>query len=132
MPTTTRHAPFAIERPLPGRLAEVLDYWRSLLRGEATIPFTDDVDWTRVRALCPDVFLLGVFEKPERFRFIDEVDLPSPLEFLRAQADAATEGMAPTVYQHTPKASARGYARLLLPCWGEGKVSALIGAVEYA
>jgi len=151
MTMTTRAAtPFAIERPLPTRLGAVLDYWRSLLRGEAQIPFSDDVDWTRLEALCPDVFLLGVFDKPERFRldmaatphapsaageiagrFIDEVELPSPLEFLRAQADAAVESMAPTIYQHRPRGGGPAYARVLLPAWGAGKVNLLIGAVEF-
>ena len=146
----TRHAaPFAIERPLPTRLGAVLDYWRGLLRGEATIPFSDDVDITKVEALCADVFLLGVFAKPERFRldlahtphapgvegqllgrFIDEVELPTPLEFLRAQADAAVESVGPTLYEHSPGGGEHPYARLLLPAWGEGKVSLLIGALE--
>ena len=147
----TRHAPpFAIERPLPARLGAVLDYWRGLLRGEATVPFADDVDVTKVEALCADVFLLGVFEKPERFRlelartphastvesqllgrFIDEVELPTPLEFLRAQADAAVESVGPTLYEHSPAGGGRPYARLLAPTWGEGQVKLLIGAVEF-
>lgn len=142
MPST----PFAIETPLGPRLAAVLDYWRGLLRGEATMPFADDLDMTRVSALVDDVFVLGVFERPERFRldlahlrgaaageglqgrFIDELELPTPFEFLRAQADAAVESQAPTVHR---QGGERAYARLLVPLWGEGQVRLLLGAVEW-
>jgi hypothetical protein len=139
--------PFAINAPLGPRLAAVMDYWRGLLRGEATIPFADDIDMTRVRALTDDLFVLGVFEKPERFRldlahlpgapkieaslqgrFIDEIDLPTPFEFLRAQADAAVESLAPTLHR---QGGERAYARLLAPAWGEGQVRLLLGAVEW-
>jgi hypothetical protein len=142
--------PFAIEAPLGPRLETLLDYWRGLLRGEAAMPFADDVDMTKVKALCSDVFVLGVFERPERFRldlahtpfapeieaalvgrFIDEIDLQTPLEFLRAQADATVESLAPTLYRHQPSASEQPYARLLLPAWGEGQVKLLLAGVEW-
>ncbi len=142
--------PFAIDRPPPPRLAALLDYWRDLLRGEAETPFADDVDMVKAKALVSDLFILGVFEKPERFRvelavtpsapaiqadllnrFIDDIDLPTPLEFLRAQADATVESLAPTLYDHRPKGGERGYARLLLPFWGEGQVKLLLGALEW-
>jgi len=142
-----RSAPFAITGPLGPRLDRLMDYWRSLLRGEATMPFADDLDMQRVNACCSDSFVLGVFEKPERFRldlastpfapaveatlqgrFIDEIDLPTPLEFLRSQADATVEGGSPTLYEHS---GGRSYARLLLPAWGEGQVKLLLGGVEW-
>jgi hypothetical protein len=142
--------PFAITRPLTSRLQSVLDEWRSLLRGGAEIPFADDVVAPKLEAVCPDIFVLGVFEKPRRFRldlartpdapnvdhallgrFIDEVDLPAPMEFLRAQTEATVESMQPTFYEHAPHGAAPGYGRLLLPAWGEGKVSLVIGAVEF-
>ena len=147
----TRHvSPFPIEGPLSPSLDRALDYWRNLLRGGATVPFADDVDMGRVQELCGEVFVLGVFQKPERFRlelartphapaverelqdrFIDDVDLPTPLEFLRSQAAATTESMAPTFYEHRPRAAERGYGRLLLPFWGGGQVSLVLGAVEF-
>jgi len=145
-----RHDPFAIDAPLGPRLEALLDYWRDLRRGQASVPFADDLDMLEVEGLCSDVFVLGVFEKPERFRldlirtpnaaaieetlgdrFIDEIDLPTPLEFLRAQADATVESRAPTVYRHAPSGAGRGYARLLLPAWGEGQIKLLLGAVEW-
>lgn len=145
--TTT---PFAVEAPLSPRLDDLLEYWRGLRRGDAAMPFADDLDMVTAKAMCSDVFVLGVFERPERFRldlahtpnaetvetgltgrFIDEIDLPTPLEFLRAQADATVEGMAPTIYSHRPTIAERPYARLLLPAWGEGQIKLLLGAVEW-
>ena len=142
-----RHAPFAIDEALAPRLDAVLNYWRGLLRGEASIPFADDIDMAAVWRLCGDVFVLSVFEKPERFRlglaqtpnapeihdtllgrFIDEVALPRSLEYLRAQADAAVVGLAPAYYCHEEPPA---YARLLLPAWGEGHVRLLLGAIEW-
>jgi len=142
--------PFAIEHSLSPALDRTLAYWRELLRGEATIPFADDVNMAKVEAQADNVFILGVFEKPRRFRlelvrlpaapdveaelagrFIDEVDLPSPLQFLSSQAAAAAEGQTPTVYEHRPHGAERGYGRVLLPAWGEGHVSLLLGAVEF-
>ena len=142
-----RHAPFAIDEALGPRLDALLTYWRGLRRGETSIPFADDIDMAMVRDLCGDVFVLGVFEKPERFRldlaqtprapeiqdtllgrFIDEVALPKSLEYLRAQADAAVEGVAPAYYRHDGEPA---YARLLLPAWGEGQVRLLLGAIEW-
>ena len=141
--------PFAIDEALSSKLDAVLAYWRALRRGEASIPFADDIDIAAIRALCPDVFILSVFEKPERFRldlayapyaprieselqgrFIDEFDLSSPLDYLRAQADAAVVGLAPTYYRHTPSGAEAAYGRLLLPTWGEGQVKLLLGAIE--
>jgi hypothetical protein len=142
--------PFAIDGPLPTSLAGLFDYWRSLLRGEATMPFADDLDMTKAKGLVSDLFVVGVFEKPERFRlelahapnaprlqdlllgrFIDEIALESPLDYLRAQADAAVEGLGPTYYEHAARGDGRDYARLLLPFWGEGQVKLLLGAIEW-
>jgi hypothetical protein len=147
---THHHSPFSIDQPLSPSLDRVLEYWRGLLRGEATIPFSDDVNMAKVEALTDEAFVLGVFEKPQRFRlelahtrqalqiettlmgrFIDEVDLPNPMEFLKAQASATVENMAPSFYEHRPRHADRAYGRLLLPAWGEGHVSLLLGAVEF-
>lgn len=146
---TYHHSPFSIDLPLSPSLDRLLGYWRGLLRGEATVPFADDVNMAKVEALTDEAFVLGVFEKPQRFRldlahsrqarieetltgrFIDEVELPCPMEFLKAQASATVESMAPSFYEHRPKHAERGYGRLLLPAWGEGHVSLLLGAVEF-
>ena len=141
--------PFAIDARLGPQLESVLDYWRGLLRGEASMPFADDVDLVNVRGRCPDVFVLDVLERPQRFRmavavtpgapiiadelagrFMDEVDLPTPLDYVRAQADSTVESLGPTLYRHVDDV-ARAYARLLLPAWGEGQVRLLLGAIEW-
>lgn len=146
----SQRMPFAVDGPLGPRLDKLMAYWRSLLRGEAAMPFADDVDMAEVKTLCSDTLVLGVFERPERFRldlahtpfapdveatlvgrFIDEIDLPTPLEFLRAQADATVESLGPTLYRHSPAASEPPYARLLLPVWGEGQVKLLLAGVEW-
>lgn len=148
---TSHHpTPFAVQAPLSPSLDRLLEYWRGLLRGEATVPFADDLNMAKVEALASEVFLLGVFEKPLRFRFdfarapgapvietelldrfADEAVLPTPLEFLLAQAPATVESMAPTFYEHRPHGAERGYGRLLLPTWGEGHVSTLLCGLEF-
>ena len=139
----TRQAPpFALD--LSSRLEAVLGYWRGLRRGEAAIPFADDIDILAVQDLCADVFLLDVFDRPRRFRlalahtpnaphveadlqgrFLDETDMPPPLELLLAQADAVVEVRAPTCHRE------RRYVRLLLPAWGEGQIRQLLGAIDW-
>jgi hypothetical protein len=140
--------PFAIRAPIAAKLDAVLSYWQDLRRGEAEVPFWDDLSLPEVRRLCSRVFLIDVFSKPERFRlsaaeldlakqdldrilgrFIDEVDLPTPFELLRAQCAATVEEMRPTFYAHDT-ADDGGYQRLLLPAWGEGQVRMLLGAVS--
>jgi hypothetical protein len=135
--------PFPLPSTLERPLAALGDYWRSLRRAENDIPFADDLNPGVLAAEAGAVLLLDVFEKPERFRFsllggdlllpqdralsgkfLDEVDLPAPLGFLRAQASATVEARAPTYFR-----DAGGAARLLLPMWGDGRVSLLLGAV---
>jgi len=142
--------PFALEGALGPKLDQLLAYWKGLLRGEAEMPFADDVDPTKVAACCADMFLIGVFEKPRRFRldvartpnapvveqtlvgrFLDEVELGAPLQFLRAQAEATVESRAPTLYRDRPVGSELAYARLLAPAWGEGSVRLLVGAIAW-
>ena len=45
-----------------------------------------------------------------------------PLDFFRAQASTLSKA-TPTYYR------AKDYARLVLPLWGEGEISMLLGAV---
>jgi hypothetical protein len=144
------NAPFAIFGHIGPKLEAVLAYWRALRRGAADMPFADDLSIPSVEHLGSEVFLLDVFVRPERFRlseaavgltmqdedrilgkFIDEVNLPTPFELLRAQASATVEHMRPTLYTHEPvKASDQAYDRLLLPAWEGGEVRLLLGAVE--
>ena len=131
--------PFPLPATLEPGLATIEAAWRALRRAQNDIPFADDLKPAALSAQAGRVLLIDAFEKPERFRFsllggdlllpqdkalsgkfIDEVDLPAPLGFLRAQASATVEARAPTYHR----------GRLLLPMWGDGRVSLLLGAVQ--
>lgn len=135
--------PFPLPETLPRDLAAVHSYWRGLRRAGNEMPFSDDLDPAALSKAAGRVLLLDVFDMPERFRFshlagdlllaqetarggkfIDEIDLGAPLAFLRAQASAAVEARAPTCY------AGNGVMRLLLPMWGDGRISLLLGAVQ--
>jgi hypothetical protein len=97
--------------------------------------------------------LIDVFENPRRFRFdlmgadltdwygeaigskfLDEIDLHAPFDGLALQCKATVEGCAPTYYRQTAarRVDAErpgGYARLLLPLWGNGRIEMLLGAL---
>ncbi len=139
-------SPFALKRTLEPRLKRVLEHWEALKRGANDIPFADDMKICSLPAQANELLLLDVFGKPERFRidylgdeisgagggaapgrFIDETALGHPFEYLRAQASATVERGAPTLYCSDGGAP---YARLLLPLWGDGRISMLLGAVE--
>lgn len=138
----TQAAPFAVDGPLAPPLARLLAYWEGLKRGQAEIPFWDDLSEVKIEASGAETFILDVFSRPERFRFndlevaapaadrdqllghfLDDVDLPEVFALLRGQASVATELMRPTLYQ------AGGLQRLLLPAWGEGEVRMLVGGL---
>ena len=136
--------PFPVPRRLAADLARVEAYWRGLLRGGADMPFADDLSPADLGNLAPRLFVIDVFDSPERFRFaivgealtgglgglfLDETALSGPFEFLRAQASATTEAAAPTFFHHEAERAA--YGRLLLPLWGEGRIATLLGAVAY-
>lgn len=136
--------PYAVPARLSPDLTRVQAYWRGLLRGSAQIPFWDDAKLSDLPDLAERLFLVDVFQKPERFRFglvgqalatdglsgrfLDETDLDRPFDFLRSQCAAAVEGAGPTLFHQS--AGARPYARLLLPMWGDGRISMLLGAVD--
>ncbi|MFN3514442.1 MAG: hypothetical protein ACK41C_15450 [Phenylobacterium sp.] len=135
--------PFSLASRHSPDLARVLAYWKSLLRGSAEIPFWDDARLSDLPDLADRLFLIDVFRKPERFRFgvvgervggkdlsglfLDDVDLPPPHAFLRGQCSVTVECSKPTFYR---REGAGGYERLVLPMWGEGHVSMLLGAVD--
>jgi hypothetical protein len=141
--------PFPLPRKLPPRLATVLRYWKTLIRAENMMPFSDDVSLSSLERLSAHLLLIDVFSGPQRFRFnhlgksiiaklgssptgqfADELKLSEPLNYVIAQASATAEGGAPTLYCSTRKKTPRsGYSRILLPAWGNGRVDLLIGAI---
>jgi hypothetical protein len=67
-------------------------------------------------------------------KFLDELEARDPLRFLNSQSHATVEGRAPMHYASAPTEqggarTAEGYARLLLPMWGDGHIGMLLGAV---
>ena len=143
-PAATHAHPFAVPKALSPDLCRVLDYWRGLLRGEAETPFADDLRLTDLPDLARNLFVIDVFDRPERFRLalagegLDNPDLPGrfldeaapewPFEFLRAQCAAAVESAGPTFFHS--ELEIRPYSRLVLPMWGDGRISTLLGAVD--
>lgn len=133
--------PFAVPRRLGSDISRVRDYWNSLKRGENTVPFADDVALSALAGIEGRLLLVDVFEKPQRFRlavvgqdirdwfgadmmgkFTDELDAKGLLKFFAAQASATVETAESTYYRD-------GFARLLLPLWGGGHVSQLLGVI---
>ena len=148
---TAPQTPYAMPPTLAADLNRVKAYWLGLLRGSAEMPFSDDLSLEALPDLAPNLALIEVFILPERCRFsyvgadlaggqpkplcnkfLDEVDLQSPFEFLRSQSSAAIESGAPNF--HSQPASADGnhpaYKRLVLPLWGDGHCSLLLVAVS--
>ena len=142
---------------LPGELepdlSRVQAYWNGLKRGANDVPFWDDVKFSLRSRLGRRSMLIDVFENPLRFRFdligadltdwygetignrfLDEIELHAPFVELTLQCKATVESCAPTYYRQTAarKGEAEnpgGYARLLLPLWGNGRIEMLLGAV---
>jgi hypothetical protein len=151
----TSTAPFALPRKLEPSLARLRAYWEGLKRGDADMPFGDDVDPSALPDLSARLMLIEVFDKPVRFRlamlgreikelhggdvvgkFLDETGTRPPLEYLASQSSAAVEGRAPTYYRHAPadgsgSGTTNAYARLLLPMWGDGRIGTLLGGVAW-
>jgi hypothetical protein len=144
--------PFPLPRKLPGAFAGVHRYWKELIRAENAMPFADDVNLSRLPALAGNLLLVDAFANPQRFRFnhlgeeligrlggnvtgkfADEAELHNPFDFLIAQASATVEGRAPTWYSNRRTGAGErrttGYARILLPTWGDGRIELLLGAI---
>jgi hypothetical protein len=150
---TTATAPFSLPRKLEPDLARLRAYWDGLKRGQADIPFGDDVNLSAMPDLAGRLMLVDVFDKPVRFRlgmlgeelkqrhggdvvgkFLDEIDARSPLQYLSAQASATVESRAATYYRHGSAkrgGPANAYSRLLLPMWGGGRIGMLLGGVVW-
>jgi hypothetical protein len=129
---------------LDPQLQRVEHHWRSLIRGANDMPFWDDFAPSALPG--QDIMLLDVFDKPLRFRFdsvvaseiearygqqvrdrfCDEIKASTPFELLNDQANVAVETGKPTLHQGA------NYRRLLLPMWGDGRVSMLLGAFSWS
>jgi hypothetical protein len=150
-PSTT---PFSQPEKLAPGLAHVHAYWEDLKRGAANMPFADDVNIATMPDMAGRLMLIEVFDKPVRFRlamlgeqikgrngdgavgkFLDEIEVHAPLQYLSSQSSATIESRAPTHYRHGGGRHREhvlpldGYARILLPLWGNGRIAMLLGAV---
>jgi hypothetical protein len=141
--------PFPLPRQLPPTLASIHQYWKMLIRAENPMPFSDDVSLGPIEKLSAHVMLVDVFSGPQRFRFnrlgeniigtlsndltgqfADEIKPAEPLNYFIAQASATIEAGIPTLYSAVRRKSrGKGYSRLLLPAWGNGRIDLLLGAV---
>jgi hypothetical protein len=138
--------PFALPATMDPSLVRVLAYWQGLKRAEATMPFWDDVKLSSLPELAGDLMLIDVFNQPERFRFntvganiaqrhgdpvvgkfLADLVLRRPFRFLRAQSSATVEARGPTYFHDADGNS----SRLLLPMWGDGRISMLLGAIAW-
>jgi len=149
--------PYALPRKLEPGPARVLAYWQGLKRGEAEMPFADDVNLSALPKLVPRLILIEVLGNPVRFRcgfavvgedikrqyggeldgkFLDEIEVRNPLQFLNSQASATVESRNATYYKHAGakgrgSRGQKGYSRLLLPMWGNGHIGMLLGAFAW-
>jgi hypothetical protein len=145
------NGPYALPPSLERDLASVHAFWDGLKRHEAEMPFWDDVKISALGELASRLMMIEATDKPVRFRvasglvgadikqryghdlsgkFLDEIDVAAPLQFLQSQCSATVEGRAPTYYRNAD--SAGSYGRLLLPLWGEGRVGMLLVAYAFA
>lgn len=139
-------APFALPSDMDIGLAGVHDHWLSLRRGQADIPFADDVKLGALHDADVDLMLIDVFEHPTRFRitiagpriagrygqlveglFADEITPQAPLDYFLSQCSATVETRAPTCFRSTQSS----YARLMLPLWGDGHINSLLSAIKF-
>jgi hypothetical protein len=146
---STVKTPYPLPTEMSPNLLRVLSYWESLERAGNEMPFWDDLKLSALPDLTDSLLLIDVFASPERFRFntigkafaapdgqsltgkfADEVALRGPLEYFRSQCSATVEGGVPTFYRHAGSREAPAFARLLLPMWGDGHTSMLLGALD--
>jgi hypothetical protein len=144
---------YSLPDQLEPDLSGVQAYWNRLKRGANDVPFWDDVKFSLRSRLGRESTPIDVFESPLRFcfdligadltdwygeaigsKFLDEIDLQAPFDGLTLQCKATVEGCAPTYYCQTTARKADvehpgGYARLLLPLRGNGRIEMLLGAV---
>ena len=156
---TASQRPFPLPRKLERDLARALTFWTKLKRRDAEMPFWDDVKLSEIPQLSDRLVMIDAFDKPNRFRvafaligadvvaayggdlagkFLDEIEIRRPLQFIVSQCSATVESRAPTYYRHAVAGRPRGkgaakgsYSRLLLPLWGEGRIGMLLGAFSF-
>ncbi len=111
------------------------------------MPFSDDINLSALEKFSRNLMLVDVFPGL-RFRFnrvgknivgktdhltgqfADEIKPAEPLNYFIAQASATIEAGTPTLYSAARgKSPGRGYSRILLPAWGNGRIDMLLGAV---
>jgi hypothetical protein len=144
--------PFQCPAAMEADLVVVRAYWASMIRGANDMPFWDDFKPSALPELRNQMALLDVFNEPFRIRFgeivgadieerygaplsgqfLDEIAIASPLNLLLSQASAAVEVSKPNYYRASPSpGKADGYARLILPMWGNGRVEMLLCAFSW-
>ena len=137
--------PFPLPDRLDPNLQAAVSFWKRLRRAENGIPFGDDLKFSDLSKLSAKLFVLTVFTFPERFRFefldkgllvaavagrfIDEISVNTSFSYLRAQSSATLEAAAPTFFRQTEDSGGQ-FGRVLLPMWGNGQVSMLLGALD--
>jgi hypothetical protein len=142
--------PYALPHTMERDLAQVREFWDGLKRHEAEMPFWDDVKVSALPDLAGRLMMIEATDKPVRFRialglagadikqhyghdlsgkFLDEIDAAAPLQFLVSQCSATVESRAPTYYRND---GAKGYSRLVLPLWGDGRIGMLLVAYAFA
>jgi hypothetical protein len=140
------HLPFEVPAELEQELARVRDHWVGLRRGQADIPFADDVKLSALEGAGVDLMVIDAFERPSRFRiaiagpgiarrygqlvegfFADEIARQAPLDYLVSQCSATVEARATTFYRNARPS----YSRLMLPLWGDGHINAILCAVSF-
>lgn len=146
-------APYHLPAKPEPDLTRVRAYWEGLKRGGNEIPFWDDVKLSALPKHSARMASIDVFEKPLRFRFgivgrelrkrygkslegkfADDIGRGDPFDYLGSQCHATVESGTPTYYRHEPGTKAgrkSGYARLLLPLWGDGHISMLLCAAAW-
>lgn len=146
----TSNEPYALPHTLERDLARVREFWDGLKRHEAKMPFWDDVKISALPDLAGRMMMVEATDRPVRFRiafglvgadikqqyghdlsgkFLDEIDVAAPLQFLLSQCSATVESRAPTYYGDN---GAGGYSRLVLPLWGDGRIGMLLVAYAFA
>jgi hypothetical protein len=146
---------FSLPSVLEPNLDRILHYWNGLKRGGNDIPFWDDVKLSAQERHTRELALIEVFESPLRFRldtigeevmrrygtavtskFLDEIEPKPPLDGLVAQCHASLQRRAPSYYRPPSTdelfgARGGGYARLVMPLWGNGRIEMLLCAVDF-
>jgi len=142
---------FLMPDTLEPDLRRVQAYWNGLKRGENDIPFWDDVKFSLRSRLAREAVLVEALATPPRFRFdivgedvtqrygeaiagkfSDEIDPRVPLDAFTAQCRATIERRGPTYHRHAAGGKPQeksGYARLILPLWGNGRIEMLLAAI---